>query len=105
MKIYLKVSHSIEDTYIAELISWAKQFVKEKTGIEYSDTDLTYRDLVRLLVAYRYYNRNAVGEKPLNEYPYSIKEMLKTLGFRKTKNKTPDGYDGIIEGLVYKVID
>lgn len=82
IKIYLKVSHDLEDSYITELIEWAKAFIKEKTAQEFNNEDYIMRDLVRLLVAYRYYNRNAVGEKTMSEYPYSITEMLKTLAFR-----------------------
>jgi uncharacterized phage protein (predicted DNA packaging) len=82
IKLYLKVSHDVEDNYITELIEWAKAFIKEKTSQEYDENDYIMRDLVRLLVAYRYYNRNAVGEKNMIEYPYCITEMLKTLAFR-----------------------
>ena len=55
---------------------------KEKTAQEFNNEDYIMRDLVRLLVAYRYYNRNAVSEKTMSEFPYSITEMLKTLAFR-----------------------
>lgn len=105
MKLYLKVGHCVEDDLIESFIETAKEYIKQKTGVEYSATDLVYKDCMRMIVAYRYYNRNAIGEKNITEYPYSITEMLKTLSFRKDKNKVPEGYDGIIEGLVYKVID
>lgn len=86
MKQYLKITHSLEDDLIEDFIEWAKDFIEEKTGVEYCEHDTIQRDLIRLLVAYRYYNRNAIGEKTLNEYPYSITEMIKTLAFRGAKN-------------------
>lgn len=82
IKKYLKIDHEIEDDLINDLIEWAKAFIKEKTGQDFNNDDYLMRDLLRLLVAYRYYNRNAIGEKTLNEYPYSITEILKTLAFR-----------------------
>lgn len=82
IKKYLKVDHEVEDELIQDLIEWSKAFIKEKTGQEYDENDLLQKDLIRLLVAYRYYNRNAIGEKTLSEYPYSITELLKTLAFR-----------------------
>lgn len=82
IKKYLKVDHEVEDELIQDLIEWSKAFIKEKTGQEYDEKDLLQKDLIRLLVAYRYYNRNAIGEKTLSEYPYSITELLKTLAFR-----------------------
>ena len=82
LKKYLKIDHDIEDDLINDLIEWAKAFIKEKTGQDFNNNDYLMRDLLRLLVAYRYYNRNAIGEKTLNEYPYSITEILKTLAFR-----------------------
>lgn len=86
IKLYLKVSHDVEDELIQDFIEWAKAFIKEKTGHDYNENDLLYRDLIRLLVAYRYYNRNAIGEKTLSEYPYAITETLKTLAFRRRVN-------------------
>lgn len=86
IKIYLKIAHDVEDELIQDFIEWAKAFMQQKTGQEFDETDAIHRDLIRLLVAYRYYNRNAIGEKTLNEYPYSITEILKTLAFRGAKN-------------------
>lgn len=82
IKTYLKVGHDVEDELIQDLIEWSKAFIKEKTGQEHDENDILQKDLIRLLVAYRYYNRNAIGEKTLSEYPYAITELLKTLAFR-----------------------
>jgi len=82
IKKYLKIDHEVEDDLINSFIEWGKVYIKVKTGQEFNQDDYIMCDLLRLLVAYRYYNRNAVGEKTLNEYPYSITEMLKTLAFR-----------------------
>lgn len=82
IKKYLKVEHDVEDELIQDFIEWAKAFIKAKTGQTFKENDVLYKDLIRLLVAYRYYNRNAIGEKNLSEYPYSITELLKTLAFR-----------------------
>ena len=82
IKKYLKVDHEIEDELIQSFIELAKAYIEEKTGVQYAENDAIYEDLIRLMVAYRYYNRNAIGEKTLVEYPYSINEMLKTLSFR-----------------------
>ena len=82
IKTYLKVGHDVEDELIQDLIEWSKAFIKEKTGQEYDENDILQKDLIRVLVAYRYYNRNAIGEKTLSEYPYAITELLKTLAFR-----------------------
>lgn len=86
IKLYLKVSHDIEDELIKSFIETSKEYIQQKTGVEYSENDLIYKDCLRLMVAYRYYNRNAIGEKNLSEYPYSITEHLKTLSFRGAKN-------------------
>ena len=82
IKLYLKIDHEVENDLINDFIEWGKAFIKEKTGKEFKEDDYLMYDLLRLLVAYRYYNRNAIGEKTLNEYPYSITEMLKTIAFR-----------------------
>lgn len=82
IKLYLKIDHEVENDLINDFIEWGKAFIKEKTGKDFSENDYLMYDLLRLLVAYRYYNRNAIGEKTLNEYPYSITEMLKTIAFR-----------------------
>lgn len=82
IKKYLKVEHNIEDELIQDFIEWAKGYIKAKTGQKFKKDDVLYTDLIRLLVTYRYYNRNAIGEKNLSEYPYSITELLKTLAFR-----------------------
>ena len=82
IKKYLKITHDVEDDLINDFIEWGKAFIKEKTGQNFDNDDYLMRDLLRLLVAYRYYTRNAIGEKTLNEYPYSITEILKTLAFR-----------------------
>lgn len=82
IKKYLKVEHDVEDELIQDFIEWAKALIKAKTGQTFKENDVLYKDLIRLLVAYRYYNRNAIGEKNLSEYPYSITELLKTLAFR-----------------------
>lgn len=81
IKKYLKITHDVEDDLIQNFIEWGKAFIKKKTGRDFDENDFLMRDLLQLLVAYRYYNRNAIGEKTLNEYPYSITEMLKTMGF------------------------
>ena len=81
IKKYLKITHDVEDDLIQNFIEWGKAFIKKKTGRDFDENDYLMRDLLQLLVAYRYYNRNAIGEKTLNEYPYSITEMLKTMGF------------------------
>ena len=82
IKLYLKIDHEVENDLINDFIEWGKAFIKEKTGKDFDEKDYLMNDLLRLLVAYRYYNRNAIGEKTLNEYPYSITEMLKTIAFR-----------------------
>lgn len=86
IKSYLKVQHDIEDDLITNFIEFSKEYIQQKTGVEYNENDLIFKDCLRLMVAYRYYNRNAIGEKNLSEYPYSITEHLKTLSFRGAKN-------------------
>lgn len=86
LKKYLKVEHDIEDDLIKDFIELSKEYIQQKTGVQYNENDLIFKDCLRLMVAYRYYNRNAIGEKNLSEYPYSITEHLKTLSFRGAKN-------------------
>ena len=86
LKKYLKVEHDIEDDLIKDFIELSKEYIQQKTGVQYDENDLIFKDCLRLMVAYRYYNRNAIGEKNLSEYPYSITEHLKTLSFRGAKN-------------------
>lgn len=82
IKAYLRINHDVDDSYIKELIGVAESFIKEQTGVEYSDKDKVYRQGVLFLVAHLYDNRSAVTEKTLNIVPYTLDAIIKHIKLR-----------------------
>ena len=42
IKTYLRINHTVDDSYLTGLIDVAKQFIAEQTGVEYSESDKVY---------------------------------------------------------------
>ncbi|MBO4778074.1 MAG: phage gp6-like head-tail connector protein, partial [Bacteroidales bacterium] len=82
IKAYLRINHDVDDSYIGELVEVAKSFIKEQTGVAYSDNDKVYRQGVLFLVAHLYDNRSAVEEKTVNIVPYTLDAIIKHIRLR-----------------------
>ena len=82
LKSYLRISHAIDDNFITSLIAEAKFYIKNKTGVDYSDADLTYNQLIRFLVQHNYDNRASISDKAVVEIPYTIDALLTDIKLR-----------------------
>ena len=90
VKDYLRISHNVDDNYIQSLIDLSKDFIKAKTGVEYSRDDSIYTQAIYMCVAHYYDNRTSIVEKAIQEVPYTLNELIKTIGFRKNEVKQSD---------------
>ena len=81
-KEYLRINHTRDDDYIIELIKLAKDLIKTKTSISYEREDAVYTQAILMCVAHYYDNRTSVIDKAIAEIPYTLNELIKTIGFR-----------------------
>lgn len=82
IKAYLRINHDVDDRYIEQLVAVAESFIKEQTGVKYSDNDKVYRQGVLFLVAHLYDNRSAVTDKTVNSVPYTLDAIIKHIKLR-----------------------
>ena len=82
IKKYLRITHSEDDDFLAVQVEASKFYIKNVTGIEYIDADLTYKNLIMYMVQNVYDNRSAITEKSVNEMPYTITNMLNHIAIR-----------------------
>jgi len=82
IKKYLRIEHTKDDDFLTNQIESAKFYIKNTTGVEYTDGDLTYDDLIMYFVQHRYDNRVAVSDKAAVEMPYTITELMQHIALR-----------------------
>ncbi|MCD8025081.1 MAG: head-tail connector protein [Candidatus Gastranaerophilales bacterium] len=77
IKSYLRINHDEDDTYIEHLIDVSESFIKEQTGVEFTDGDKVYEQGILFLIAHLYDNRSAVTDKTVNTVPYTLDYIVK----------------------------
>lgn len=82
IKKYLRITHNADDAYIESLLSVAKQFIKEQTGVEYTESDKVYEQGCLFLVAHLYDNRSPITEKAVNTVPYTLDAIIRHIKIR-----------------------
>lgn len=82
IKTYLRINHTVDDSYLTGLIDVAKQFIAEQTGVEYSESDKVYEQGIYFLVAHLYDNRSPISEKAVNTVPYTLDAIIKHIKIR-----------------------
>ena len=82
VKNYLRISHNVDDTFLTGLISTAKDFIKEQTGVSYNDNDDVYKIAVLQTVAHFYDKRESVSDKTSVTVPYTMDCLIKHIGLR-----------------------
>ena len=82
VKKYLRISHTVDDTYITELIDFAKKYIKEQTGVDFTTTDTTYRMAVYQVVAHFYDKRESISDKSNVIVPYTMNTLIQHIGMR-----------------------
>lgn len=82
IKKYLRISYENDDSYIQDLITMAKQLIKEQTGVEYTDGDNTYKIAIFQVVAHYYDKRESYSEKAVTTVPYTLDCLIKHIGIR-----------------------
>lgn len=86
VKKYLRVNHDKDDIFIASQIEFSKNYIKTSTGVEYSDNDYEYEQLIFALVHHYYFNRGVVSEKEVKEIPFTLTELINKISFRGAIN-------------------
>ena len=82
IKDYLRITHDNDDLYLSNLYDLAISLIKTKTGVEYNQCDSIYQHAVFMCVAHYYDNRTSIVDKAIQEIPYSLNELIKTIAFR-----------------------
>lgn len=82
IKHYLRIGHDIDDPYLIELISFAKRFIAEQTGVEYTENDEVYKIAIKQVVAHFYDKRESVSDKSSVVVPYTMDTLIKHIGIR-----------------------
>jgi uncharacterized phage protein (predicted DNA packaging) len=62
VKTYLRIDGSEDDIFLTSLISSAKEYIKNGTGIQADETNDMHKLAINLLVANWYENREPVGK-------------------------------------------
>ncbi len=86
IKAYLRITHNIDDSFLANLMETSKAFIKEQTGVEYTAGDKVYEQCILFCVAHLYDNRASVSEKAINEIPYTLDALIRHIKIRGVKN-------------------
>ena len=86
IKAYLRISHNVDNSFLESLMSTAKDFIKEQTGVAYTDGDKVYEQCVLFTVAHLYDNRASISEKAINEIPYTLDALIRHIKIRGAKN-------------------
>ena len=82
IKSYLRITHDIDDAFLTDLVETSKAFIKEQTGVEYTNGDKVYEQAILFYVAHLYDNRSAVTEKTVNTVPFTLDAMIKHIKIR-----------------------
>ena len=82
VKEYLRINHEHDDDYIENLIRMSVDLIRTKTGVDYNTNDTIYKQAVLMCVAHYYDNRTSIVDKAIVEVPYTLNELIKTIGFR-----------------------
>ncbi len=84
VKKYLRITHNVDDSYITELINFAKKYIEEQTGVQYTTFDETYKMALYQVVAHFYDKRESVSEKTAVNVPYTMNTLIQHIGMRGT---------------------
>lgn len=82
VKKYLRITHEVDDNYITELIDFAKDYIKEQTGVDFVTFDKTYRMAIYQVVAHFYDKRESVSDKANVIVPYTMNALIQHIGMR-----------------------
>lgn len=86
IKSYLRITHNIDDEFIGDLVNVSKAFIKEQTGVEYTEGDKVYEQGILFHVAHLYDNRSAITEKAVNEIPFTLDTIIRHIKIRGSIN-------------------
>ncbi len=98
IKAYLRITHDVDDNFIASLIETSKAFIKEQTGVEFIAGDKVYEQCVLFLVAHLYDNRASVTEKAITEVPYTLDALIRHIKIRGAVEVVEEMLSGTCEG-------
>jgi len=84
IKGYLRITHTVDDTYLTDLIGLSKKYIEQMTGVEYSANDEVFNQAVIMCVEHFYDNRESVSEKAVSEMPFTLNSLVKHIGARGT---------------------
>lgn len=82
VKKFLRISYDNDDIFIESLIDTSKQFIKEQTGVDYSENDKVYSMAILQSVAHFYDKREAVSDKTSINVPFTLDCLIKHIGMR-----------------------
>lgn len=87
VKNYLRVNHTADDDYIQSLIEMSIDLIRTQTGVDYNTNDRIYKQAILMCVAHYYDNRTSIVDKAIQQVPYTMQELIKTIGFRGKYDK------------------
>ena len=82
IKGYLRITHTLDDTYLTDLIGLSKKYIEQMTGVEYRADDEVYNQAVIMCVEHFYDGRTSVSEKAVTEIPFTLNSLVKHIGAR-----------------------
>jgi len=86
VKQNLRISHSLDDSYITNLIELSKDVIERETGVQYNSNNRVFEHAIMLMVNHFYYNRTAVSDKNLVKVPFSLQHFINLLGMSAYDN-------------------
>jgi uncharacterized phage protein (predicted DNA packaging) len=61
--------------------------IRTQTGVDFNTNDTIYKQAIFMCVAHYYDNRTSIVDKAIQQVPYTMQELIKTIGFRGKYDK------------------
>ncbi|MCU6709406.1 head-tail connector protein [Paenibacillus sp. J5C_2022] len=80
IKTYLRIDGNYEDMFLVTLLTAAKVYIREATGVEVDEDDFLHRLTISLLVTQWYENRIPVGKA--DDMSFSLRSLLTQIEYK-----------------------